>query len=283
MKIGMNLLLYTTAPDESIFPTAEKLREMGYHGLEWPMLSCDVKTAETIGRFNKDTGLEATAVLVFGEGQNPISPNAADRRAAMDRLKEVLECTRAIGATLLCGPLTQTLGLFTGTGPTPDEHARAVEFLRTAGDEAAKVSVTIAIEYLNRFEQYFINTAEQAVKLIRDVNHPNIQTMIDSFHTNIEEADLREAMATLGKQCVHVHVSENNRGIPGSSKSIPWDDFFGGLKAIGYDGWLTVEAFGQYLKDLAAAARIWRPIFTDPEDLCRKSIAFVREQWNRSP
>lgn len=282
MKIGMNLLLYTTAPDESIFPTAEKLREMGYHGLEWPLLTCDLKTAESIGRFNKDTGLEATAVLVFGEGQNPISENAEHRRAAMDRLKEALECTRAIGATLLCGPLTQTLGLFTGTGPTTVENARAVEFLRSAGDEAAKSGVTIAIEYLNRFEQYFINTAAQAVQLVRDVHHPNIQTMIDSFHTNIEEADLRQAIATLGKHCAHVHVSENNRGIPGTSKCIPWDDFFGGLKAIDYDGWLTVEAFGQTLKDLAAAARIWRPIFTDPEELCRKSIAFIRQQWNAS-
>jgi D-psicose/D-tagatose/L-ribulose 3-epimerase len=281
MKIGMNLLLYTTAPDESIFPTAAKLKEMGYDGLEWPLLSCDLATAKRIGGFNRDAGLEATAVYVFGEGCNPIDRDPGPRKAALEKLREVLECTREVGATLLCGPLTQTLGLFTGEGPTPEEHKRAVEFLRLAGDEAAKVGVTIALEYLNRFEQYFINTAEQTARLLADVAHPNVQTMIDSFHTNIEEADLRAAIHTLGERLAHVHVSENNRGIPGTSKCIPWDDFFGGLKEIGYDGWLTVEAFGQYLKDLAAAARIWRPIFTDPEDLCRRSIAFVKAQWGR--
>ncbi len=137
----------------------------------------------------------------------------------------------------------------------------------------------ISLEYLNRFEQYFINTAEQVAKVLADVNHPNVKTMVDSFHMNIEEADMRQAIKRLGKDCVHVHVSENNRGIPGSSKNIPWDDFFGGLKEIGYDGWLTIEAFGQFLPDLAAAARIWRQIFDSPEHLSRLGIEFIKKSW----
>lgn len=281
MKIGMNLLLYTTAPDEKMFPIAEKLKEMGYDGLEWPLMSCSLETAEKIGKFNKNAGLGATTVAVFGEGNNPISEKAGEREAALNTVKQYLDCTRAIGGNLLCGPLTQTLGLFSGTGPTKVEHGRAVEFLKAVGDYAKTVGVTVALEYLNRFEQYFINTAAQVKKVLKDVNHPNIKTMVDSFHGNIEEANMREAINLLGSDCVHVHVSENNRGIPGSSKNIPWDDFFGGLKDIKYDGWYTIEAFGQFLPDLAAAARIWRPIFNDPEDLSRQGIAFIKKQLGR--
>jgi len=281
MKIGMNLLLYTTAPDEKMFPIAEKLKAMGYDGLEWPLMSCSLETAEKIGKFNENTGLGATTVAVFGEGNNPISEKASDREAALNTVKQYLDCTRAMGGNLLCGPLTQTLGLFSGTGPTEVEQGRAVEFLKAAGDYAKTVGVTIALEYLNRFEQYFINTAAQVKKVLKEVNHPNVKTMVDSFHGNIEEADMREAINLLGSDCVHVHVSENNRGIPGSSKNIPWDDFFGGLKDIKYDGWYTIEAFGQFLPDLAAAARIWRPIFNDPEDLSRQGIAFIKKQLGK--
>jgi D-psicose/D-tagatose/L-ribulose 3-epimerase len=277
MKIGMNLLLYTTAPDEKMFPIAEQLKGMGYDGLEWPLMQCDVEMAKSIGKFNQDIGLGATTVAVFGEGTNPISSNAAERTAALDQMKHYIDCTHAMGGKLMCGPFTQTLGLFSGKGPTKEEHDRAVAFLKQAGEYAQKAGVTVAVEYLNRFEQYFINTANQAAKLVDDVAHPNIQTMIDSFHANIEESNMREAANTLGKRCVHVHVSENNRGVPGSSRNIPWDDFFGGLKDIQYDGWLTIEAFGQYLEDLAAAARIWRKIFDSPEHLSRQGIAFIKK------
>jgi D-psicose/D-tagatose/L-ribulose 3-epimerase len=277
MKIGMNLLLYTTAPDEKMFPIAEKLKGMGYDGLEWPLMACELPTAEMIGKFNRDAGLGATTVAVFGEGTNPISASASDRQAALDKIKHYLDCTKAVGGTLLCGPLTQTLGLFTGQGPTSEEHARCVEFLQKAGDYAKSVGVVLSIEYLNRFEEYFVNTAAQVKKLLADVQHPSVKSMVDSFHCNIEEANMRDAIRTLGDDCVHVHVSENNRGIPGTSRSIPWDDFFGGLKEIKYDGWLTIEAFGQFLPDLAAAAKIWRPIFSDPEDLSRRGIAFIKQ------
>ncbi|MBY0587476.1 sugar phosphate isomerase/epimerase [bacterium] len=280
MKIGMNLLLYTTAPDEKMFPIAEKLKGMGYHGLEWPLMACELPMAKAIGKFNHDIGLEATTVAVFGEGQNPISANQADRTAAYDRLRHYIDCTKAIGGTLLCGPMTQTLGLFSGQGPTREEHDRAVEFLKKAGDYAQQAGIMLSVEYLNRFEQYFINTADQVSALLRDVHHPAVKTMADSFHMNIEEADMRQAIKTLGKDCIHVHISENNRGVPGSSKNIPWDDFFGGLKEIGYDGWLTIEAFGQFLPDLAAAARIWRQIFDSPEHLSRLGIEFIKKSWN---
>jgi D-psicose/D-tagatose/L-ribulose 3-epimerase len=277
MKLGMNLLLYTTAPDEKIFPVAEKLQQMGYQGLEWPVMSCDAKTAAAIGKFNKSAGLEATTVTVFGEGQNPISADASQREAARKAIEQAIESSAALGSKLLCGPIVQTLGHFSGHGPTKEEWDRCVEFLSKAGDFAKNNGVTLAVEYLNRFEIYFLNTAADARRLCDAVHHPNVHTMVDTFHANIEEASLYDAVMAPGPHLAHIHISENNRGIPGSSKCIQWEDFFRGLKDAKYDGWLTIEAFSQFLPDLAAAARIWRPIFKNPDDVGSQGIAFVKK------
>lgn len=282
MKIGMNLLLYSTAPDETIFPVAEKLKGMGYDGLEWPLFEADKKMAEKIRSFNEKIGLDATTICVLGEGSNPVSDDKGERDAALTALRERIETSEVLGSKLLCGPVVQTLGHFTGKGPTPTEWSRCADFLKAAGDIAGKHGVTLVIEYLNRFEIYMLNTAADANRMCDDVNHPNVKMMVDSFHGNIEEHNLYEAVMAGKSHLAHVHVSENDRGIPGRNQSIQWDDFFRGLKDSGYDGWLTIEAFSQFLPDLAAAAKIWRRIFDDPDDVCRDGIAFIQSMMKKS-
>lgn len=281
LRLGMNMLLYTTAPDEKLFPVAEKLKGMGFDGLEWPLLPCDVATARKIKKFSEGAGLASTAVAVFGPGENPLSDDPKERQKALDVAREKIEVSAAMGAELLCGPLVQPLGQFTGKGPTPTEWSRCVEYLQKAGDEAAKHHLTLVVEYLNRFEIYFVNTAADAARLCRDVNHVSVKTMVDTFHANIEESSLYEAVKAAGPHLAHVHISENNRGIPGSSRSIPWDDFFLGLKETGYSGWLTIESFGEFLPDLAAAARIWRKLFDDVDAVPSKGIAFLRQNLEK--
>lgn len=276
MKFGMNLLLYTTQPDETIFPVCEQLKGMGFDGLEWPILGTDRATAEKIRAFNDKHKLGATTVYVFGPGNNPISAVESERQAARKTLEDRIDVCAALGSKLLCGPIVQPLGHFTGKAPTTEEWNRCVDFFRSVGDYAAKKDVTLVIEYLNRFEIYFLNTAADACRLCNAINHPNVKTMIDSFHANIEEKNLREAVLAVKPHLAHIHISENDRGIPGSGKNVQWADFFAGIKESGYDGWLTIEAFGQALPDLAAAAKIWRKLFNDPADVGREGLAFVR-------
>lgn len=276
MKIGMNLLLYTTQPDESIFPTCEKLKEMGYDGLEWPLFELEKKTAKKIRKFNETNALDASTVVAFGPGLNPLSEEKSERKAALTYLKSRIELTAEMGAQLLCGPFVQPLGHFTGTGPTKDEFERCVEYLQKAADFAAEHEVTLVLEYLNRFEIYFVNTAADAVKVCQAVDRPNFKTMVDSFHANIEERNFYDPVITAKPYLAHIHISENDRGIPGAGNNIRWDDFFRGIKDSGYDGYLTIEAFSSFLPDLAGAAKIWRPLFKSPDDVCSQGIAFIR-------
>jgi D-psicose/D-tagatose/L-ribulose 3-epimerase len=154
-----------------------------------------------------------------------------------------------------------------------------VECLRAAAEHAATHDVTLAIEYLNRFEMYLVNCAQDAAALVREVDHPNCRLMYDTFHAHIEEKDPRAALHDCRDVLVHVHASENDRGTPGAGQ-VAWDTTFTALKEIGYDGWIVIEAFGDALPDLAAATKIWRRMFESEEQLARDGAAFIRDRWS---
>ena len=118
-------------------------------------------------------------------------------------------------------------------GRRDEERERSVESLRAAAEYAATRDVTIVIEYLNRFEMYLVNCAEDAASLVRDVDHPNCRMMYDTFHAHIEEADPRAALQSCADVLAHFHASENNRGTPGSGQ-VDWDTTFDALGEIGY-------------------------------------------------
>ena len=184
-----------------------------------------------------------------------------------------------LGAETLCGPYHSAIGEFSGTGPTADEKKRSADVLRTVAEFAKQANLMMAIEYLNRFECYFLNTAAAAVELVKTVNHPNFRTMYDSFHAHIEEKDPAAAIRTVAPVLAHVHISENDRGTPGTGQ-VNWDATFKTLKEIKYDGWLTIEAFGRALPDLAAATKIWRDLFPSAEEVYTKGIAFIKSRWS---
>ena len=138
-----------------------------------------------------------------------------------------------------------------------------------------------AIEALNRFEVYFLNTMQQLNDYLDEVDHPAIQGMYDTFHANIEEADPIAAYTDNVRSIVHIHLSENDRGVPGRG-NIPWKKTFKAIRESGYDGWLTIEAFGRGLKDLAAATKVWRDFAESPEAVYRDGYAHVRDGWKKA-
>ncbi len=278
MKYGMNLLLWTAGVTEEHFPLLTSLKEWGYDGVELPMFDFDVNQYRKIGAELKKVGLESTAVTVCPADQNPISPDAAVRAAGLARLKQAIDCCAAAGATQLCGPIHSALGEFSGKGRTEDEWNRAKEILSQAGDYAKQNNVTLVVEYLNRFECYFLNCAADAAQFCREVGHSHVKTMYDSFHANIEEKSITQAVKACADQLVHVHISENDRSTPGDG-GINWDETFRALKNINYDGWLMIEAFGLALPELAAATRIWRRMFPSEEYLAKNGLKFMKSSW----
>lgn len=279
MDIGINMLLWTTHVTEEHLPILEELKGLGYDGVEIPIMEGTADHFRKLGGLLDDLGLRRTSSMAFVAPEcDPISDDLAHRSGALDQMKWLIECAESLGASLICGPMFQTIGQFSGNTPTDVEKERAVDMLREAAPLAGAAGITLTIEALNRFECYLVNTLADAAAMARQIDHPACGVLFDTFHANIEEKDPVGCIGPHINEIRHVHISANDRGTPGHDHI----DFAGTLAALrsgGYDGWLTIEAFGRALPDLAAATCVWRDFFSDRMSLCTDALAFVRAQW----
>ena len=281
MPLGFNLLLWTTHVTDEHWPTIEALARTGYDGVEVPVFEGDPEHYRALGRRLADLGLARTVVGVMAEDGNVVAEDKGLRERGQAHLSWLVECSQALDAEVLCGPFHQPLGQFTGAGQTEGEFERMAEAHRAMADEAARHApdLKLAVEPLNRFECYVLNTAAQSARLVEAVDRPNYGYLYDTFHFNIEERDPLSAIDATASAISHVHISENDRGTPGRGH-IDFAPVFEHLRVNGYDGWLVVEAFGQALPDLAAATRVWRPLFGSERDVYEEGYRLMREGWN---
>lgn len=280
MKIGFNMFLWTDRVGPQHHAILADLKATGYDGAEIPVLAGDVGEYRDLARVLDDLGLErTTACAILDPKADPLSANAAARMAALISGVQALDRAHALGAPLMVGPMYQVLGQFTGIGPTDAERARAVDYHRALGDAAQERGVVVALEPLNRFEAYFLNLTRDASAYVDRVDHPNIKMMFDTFHANIEEADAVAASISAGANLAHVHISENDRGVPARGH-IPFAATFGALKRSGYDKWLTIESFGRSAPAMAAATKIWRDLSSTPEEVYREGFRLIRDGWD---
>jgi len=280
MQIGFNLLLWTPEfqPDTH-HGLVTSLKETGYDGVELPFFAPNLELAKRTGKLLADEGMRSTAVTIMpGEHASCISPDPASRRAAVDHLKQVVDCCHAAGSEVLMGPFHQVLGVFSGTGPTETELEHGAEVHREVAEYAQQAGIQICVEWLNRFECYFLTTMAGAADYTRRVNHPNFATMFDTFHANIEEKNPVAALRAGYDTVKHIHISENDRGTPGTGHAAIREtlEF---LKETGYDRWITVEAFGLALPEIAAATKVWRPLFPSEKEVYTEGIRYIRECW----
>ena len=275
MKIGFNLLLWTTNLVEKDFHLLEKLKNTGYDGVEIPIFEGKVEDFQKINSLLNDLGLESTGITVIpDEEHSTISTNEKNRNNAEDFLKWSIDCCHALNSSILCGPFYQPLGQFSGNPPTQEEKERGLTVHQNSSDYAKQFNIDLSIEPLNRFECYFLNTVEDACQYIDLVDRDNFGMLYDTFHSNIEEKDPVGSIEIAAKYINHIHISENDRGTPGKG-NIPWNETFAAIKKINYDGWLSIEAFGRALPDLAAATRVWRDFFSSEKEVYEDGYKFI--------
>jgi D-psicose/D-tagatose/L-ribulose 3-epimerase len=272
----MNMLLWSTDVSGADYDeTFALLADAGFDGVEVPIFDREVDKYAALGERLAALGLEPIAVGARGPGESPIAADPAERAEAVIATLANIDSAAALGASLICGPLAAPLGVFSGVPPTAEERARSVAYLREVAPYAEANGVTIALEYLNRFEMYLTNTAADLAALVREVDRPSIRMMYDTYHAHIEEKDVRAALQSCKDVLVHVHLSENDRSTPGAGQ-VDWETTFAALREIGYDGWVSIEAFGDSLPELAGATKIWRRMFDSEEQLARDGAVFIR-------
>lgn len=275
IKIGMNMLLWGAETNRSHIPVIEGIARAGFDGVEISVVGQAKDQLTAIRSAAQSLGLSLTASTFVTPEANPISPNPGDRQVAVDYLKARVDETVLLGSELLVGALYQAHKVFSGAGPTEREWQWSRECLREVGEYAAQGGVTLALEFLNRFEVYLINTAADAASMCSDIGLKNVGVLYDTHHANIEDPNPEIALPACAEKLVHVHLSESHRGTLGSGQ-VKWSETFSALNAQNYGGWLTIEAFGTSDPAIVGAANIWRNAFESPEQLYTEGLAFIR-------
>ena len=266
MQIGVNTLLWTAGFSEAHLPLIAKAKALGLDGIElatFDFASFPAAAARRELEAQQMPGILCSALVA---GMSLATDDAALRAQSMAFLQAGVRATAEAGLSLFIGPFCSAVGYLPGRRRTDEEWKRCVDGLQELGRYSEGFNVRIAVEPLNRFETFFLNTAADAKRLCEEVAHPNIGVLYDTFHANIEEKNQAAAIRLLGKHIFHVHTCENDRGIPGSGP-IDWSGVIGALKEIGYDDWLVIESFGPGIKEIAAAACIWRDLAAQPDDI----------------
>jgi D-psicose/D-tagatose/L-ribulose 3-epimerase len=198
-----------------------------------------------------------------------------------ERLATALGVLRDSGGTTLCGVLYSKLGKYSAPA-TERGRANSQETIAWLADKAAESGITLALEFCNRYETNVLNTTEQTLAFIDDVDRENVMAHLDVYHMNIEEVSFTDAVhaAAAAGRLGYVHLGESHRGALGTG-SVPFADFFGALHEVDYQGVLTFESFSSEVvhPTLSSNLAIWRNTWTDSMKLAKDARAFIRENF----
>lgn len=233
----------------------------------------------------QDCGIEMSFCIGFPKEKDMASPDANVRKAGIEHSKKMIEAVNYMGGKILSGILYSSWPYLYDHEITPQYKLecwkRAVESVQKVIPTAENYNITYAVEMVNRFEQFMINSTEEGKKFCKDVGSTNIKLLIDTFHANIEEFSIADSIYNAGDLLAHMHISENNRRLPGTGDHIRWMEIAKAVKEINFQGRIVLEPFliagGPVGNDL----RIWRNLESDVSDKTihenlKKSLKFVK-------
>jgi D-psicose/D-tagatose/L-ribulose 3-epimerase len=277
VRFGINSLNFTDTFLERDLALFDSCRALGFDVLEITPIEPERFPARQVRETAKNTGMSVNMNFALREDSNPLSPDPAVRKRALDRSKQIIDLCLEAGAEIYCGANYCAWKVFTNRPRTADEWAWGVEHYRAACEHAqAGGPLVLAVETLNRFESYFLNTAADALRFVRDVGLPNAKVHLDTFHMIREEDDMGAAIRGCGDRMGYFHACGSQRGIPGRDL-VPWRTALEALRDIGYHDTITIESFHPD-KSLAPIVAIWRRFADSPEQLATEGLTFLRQQ-----
>jgi D-psicose/D-tagatose/L-ribulose 3-epimerase len=272
IRFGMHSCLWTgawtRAAAERLIPDAAK------HGLdlvEVPLLAPETIDVEHTVKVFKEYGVSPSASVCLP----PQDLAALYPERGQHFMLRALEVAHALGCSFLGGVTYSALGWKSGKPPLDEEYANIVKALKPVARRAQEYGIKIGLEPCNRYETHLINTAAQCVALIERIGEPNLVCHLDTYHMNIEEKGFGNGFRIAGKHCTYVHLSESDRGVPGSG-NVDWEDIFKTLKQIGFDGDLVIESFIALPPEIASALCVWRPVAKSADEVLRQGVPYLK-------
>jgi D-psicose/D-tagatose/L-ribulose 3-epimerase len=278
-QIGVNAWVWSSPiTTEELGRLAPIIAGMGFDLVEVPIESTtdlDYRKGGEIARANR---LAVSVCAAMGPDRDLIHPDESIRTNGMNYVRHCIDATHTLGAANLVGPLYSAVGRT--WQQTADERKRDLDLLvrqlRDLSAYAGERGVTLCVEPLNRFETSFLNLASQAIEVVDRVDHKACGILLDTFHMNIEERSIGDAIRAAGGRMRHLHTCENDRGAPGSGH-VPWDEVAKACRDIGYKGPMVIESFTAKVKSIARAAAIWRSFAASQDALATEGLSYLRK------
>ncbi|TLP71256.1 sugar phosphate isomerase/epimerase family protein [Maribacter sp. ACAM166] len=281
INFGVSTWLWQSPFSTKSIDLFSKIKELGFDLVEIPVEDPQLIDAKEIKKALLDTGLKVSVCGAFGPTKDLTHNDPKVHRQCFDYLEQCFELCTVFEVDFLAGPMYSAVGKARLVSPEQRkiEWNLAVTNLQKACTMAEGHGLAIALEPLNRFESDMVNTAEDVMRLVTDINHTSARVLLDGFHMTIEEKNIRQAINTVGDKLIHVQVSENHRGIPGTGLT-PWNDFKLGLADINYSGGLVIESFTPEIKELAAAVCIWKTMAKSQDEFAKQGLGFLKQTFN---
>lgn len=265
---------FTTQSIDTLFP---KIAQLGFDvveiAVEDPALIDVKKVKEALNQY----GLQTVICGAFGNSRDLTNESKDVQQNGLSYIEACLDMCAELGVSFFAGPMYSAVGKARMLKPEQRkaEWDLAVHNLQKVCDMAGSRGLKIALEPLNRFESDLVNTANDVMRMVKDINHPAANVILDSFHMSIEERDVEQAIKSVGDKLIHVQVSENYRGAPGSGQT-PWDAYKRGLEAINYKGIVSIESFTTDNVELAGAVCFWTPKADTQDDFAKDGLRFLK-------
>ena len=280
MHIGISTFVWVSPFSTASFDVLRKAKDIGYDVIEIAVEDRDVIDWVALKQVSRELGLRVTISGAFGMDRDISSERPEIRANGLSYIIDCLEIANDFESPVFGGPLYSAVGKtrLVSAEQKAQEMQWCQENLYQAIRRAEELGVTLALEPLNRFESDMVNTVDQAIAIVDELDSPYLKVLLDTFHSNIEEKDIPASILKLGDRLVHVQANENDRGTPGTGH-LDWLGIRDALRTIGYDGSLVIETFGAPSKELARAASIWRPLANSADELAADGFAFLRETF----
>lgn len=282
MQFGVSTFLWVSPFTTETFDLVYKIKEMGFDIIEVPVEKKELIDWEKLKEVVKDCDLQVTISGAFGADRDISSDDPAIRKQGFDYIVDCIKIAADMGSPIFGGPLYSAVGKtrFVSEDQKKKEWNWCVENLKEAARLAADYGITLGLEPLNRFESDMINTVDQALSLVKDVNHPQLKIQLDTFHNNIEEKNTSNSIRKIGKDLLcHVQGNESDRGTPGTG-NLDWAGIKTALQDIDYQGAVVIETFGAVSEEIAKATCIWRPLANSSDELASEGLAFYKKLFN---
>lgn len=277
MKYGIHAGLWQARWTDEITPILRVVADLGFDGVEVSLLGMTDEKARALSRAVRDHGLEVTCSDGLAPDKDITSADPEVRAAGLAYLRWAIATTAKIGSRGLAGVVYAPWGVYDPAHKAVRAERSAQTFAALDADLSAH-DVTLGIEAINRFETDLVNTAAEAADLARASGSAHVGALLDTFHLNIEEKDIGAAITGAADQLVHFHVSDNDRGVPGSGH-VPWAEVARALEEIGYDNWIVAEMFVIAGNPASADLNIWRNIESDATAAAAGALAFMRKTF----